>query len=333
MATLSAWYVRKELGVRTAIFYSGSLISGAFSGLIAAGIIDGMDGVRGLLAWRWIFIIEGSATVLIAIGCFFILPDFPATTPWLTEEERAIAMWRMESDAAGEADWVEGSQQSLFYGFKLVLKDPKNWVLIVVCYGAASAIAINSFFPTIVGSMGKDKITTLLLTAPPYLFACIVCAAVAWNADRVQERFWHTSLSIASALAGFIICAATTTIGPRYFGTMIMLPGIYSGFNMSMVWTANTNYRPVSKRAAALAFNNALGTICSIYGSFLYPNGAEPQFILAFSVNGAMAFVAIVASLVLHFILKRANRKLEVQEAEEEAAGQQSLGAGFRYLT
>ncbi|RKL16196.1 hypothetical protein BFJ68_g5447 [Fusarium oxysporum] len=333
MATLSAWYVRKELGVRTAIFYSGSLISGAFSGLIAAGIIDGMNGVGGLLAWRWIFILEGSATVVIAFCCYWILPDFPATTKWLTEEERAIALWRMEVDAAGEEDWTAGDQQSLFHGFKLLLQDPKNWILIVVCYGAASAIAINSFFPTIVKSMGKDRITTLLLTAPPYLLACIVCAVVAWNADRVQERFWHTSLSIACALAGFIISASTTGIGPRYFGAMIMLPGIYSGFNMSMVWTANTNFRPVSKRAAALAFNNALATICSIYGSFLYPNGAEPRFILAFSVNAAMATIAIIASVALHFILKRANRKLELREAEEEAAGRHLPGSGFRYLT
>ncbi|CVK86163.1 related to nicotinamide mononucleotide permease [Fusarium mangiferae] len=333
MATLSAWYVRKELGVRTAIFYSGSLISGAFSGLIAAGIIDGMNGVGGLLAWRWIFILEGSATVVIAFCCYWILPDFPATTKWLTEEERAIALWRMEVDAAGEQDWTAGDQQSLFHGFKLLLQDPKNWILIVVCYGAASAIAINSFFPTIVKSMGKDRITTLLLTAPPYLLACIVCAVVAWNADRVQERFWHTSLSIACALAGFIISASTTGIGPRYFGAMIMLPGIYSGFNMSMVWTANTNFRPVSKRAAALAFNNALATICSIYGSFLCPNGAEPRFILAFSVNAAMATIAIVASIAIHFVLKRANRKLELKEAEEEAAGRHLPGSGFRYLT
>ncbi|CAI6092642.1 unnamed protein product [Clonostachys chloroleuca] len=333
LATLSAWYVRKELGVRTAIFYSGSLISGAFSGLIGAGIINGMNGVRGLLAWRWIFIIEGSITVLIAFATFFILPNFPATTKWLSEEERAMAMWRMELDAAGEEDWTEGSKQSLFHGFKLLIKDPKNWILVVVCYGAASAIAINSFFPTIVASMGKDKITTLLLTAPPYLLACIVCAVVAWNADRVQERFWHTSLSIAAALAGFIISASTTQIGPRYFGAMIMLPGIYSGFNMSMVWTANTNFRPVSKRAAALAFNNALATVCSIYGSFLYPNGAAPRFILAFSVNAGMAFIAICASILLHFVLKRANRKLEAKEAEEEAAGQHTVRSGFRYLT
>lgn len=47
---LSCWYKRSELGFRTAILYSGSLISGAFSGLIAAGITSNMDGLHGLRA-------------------------------------------------------------------------------------------------------------------------------------------------------------------------------------------------------------------------------------------------------------------------------------------
>jgi len=51
---LSSWYTRKELALRTAMLYAGSLISGAFSGLIAAGITNGMDGARGLGAWRWL---------------------------------------------------------------------------------------------------------------------------------------------------------------------------------------------------------------------------------------------------------------------------------------
>lgn len=50
---LSCWYTRKELAFRSAILYSGSLISGAFAGLIAAGITQGMDGKLGLPAWRW----------------------------------------------------------------------------------------------------------------------------------------------------------------------------------------------------------------------------------------------------------------------------------------
>ncbi|KAM0327550.1 hypothetical protein ACHAQA_005841 [Verticillium albo-atrum] len=333
LATLSAWYVRDELGVRTGLFYCGSMLSGAFSGLIAAGITDNMDGTLGLLAWRWIFILEGAITVVIAIGAFFILPDFPANTKWLTDEERALAMWRMEVDAAGEEDWTSSSKQPLFDGFKMIMRDPKNWILVVIVYGAASSIAINSFFPTVVASMGRDRITTLLLTSPPYLLACITCAGVAWNADRTRERYWHTVVPLGCSLAGFVISAAATGIGPRYFGAMIMLPGIYTGFNMSMVWTANTIYRPAAKRAAAVAFNNAFSTICSIYGSYLYPNNAGPRFVLAFSVNAAMALMAICASTVLHFYLKRENRKLELKEQEQEAAGRtNAVGSGFRYL-
>lgn len=332
LATLSAWYVRKELGFRTGLFYSGSMLSGAFSGLISAGITDGMDGAGGLLAWRWVFILEGGATVFIAALAYWVLPDFPANTKWLSEEERAMAVWRMQEDAAGEEDWTSSSKEPLLDGFKMLMKDPKNWILVVVVYGSASAIAINSFFPTIVKSMGKDRITTLLLTAPPYLLACIVCAAVAWNSGRTGERYWHTVIPIASALVGFVISSATTGIGPRYFGTMLMLPGVYTGFNMSMVWTANTIFRPAAKRAAALAFNNALATICSIYGSYLYPNDAAPRFVLAFSVNAGMALMAIIAATILHFYLKRENRRLDEKEAAEIAQGIRTPGQGFRYL-
>lgn len=48
---LSSWYTRKELAFRTAILYSGSLISGAFGGLITAGITADMDGALGHRAW------------------------------------------------------------------------------------------------------------------------------------------------------------------------------------------------------------------------------------------------------------------------------------------
>jgi MFS family permease len=50
---LSCWYTRKELGLRTAILYSGALISGAFSGLISAGITGNMNGSLGYSAWQW----------------------------------------------------------------------------------------------------------------------------------------------------------------------------------------------------------------------------------------------------------------------------------------
>jgi MFS family permease len=53
------WYTKKELNLRMSIFYSGSLIAGAFGSLIAGGILGGLDGTYGLSAWRWLYIIEG----------------------------------------------------------------------------------------------------------------------------------------------------------------------------------------------------------------------------------------------------------------------------------
>lgn len=143
---LSCWYTRKELGLRTAMFYSGALISGAFSGLIAAGIKAHMDGTRGLRAWRWLFIIEGVITIAIALLSFFILPNFPRTTTWLTDEERELAVWRLEEDV-GADDWLDREHQSFKVGLKLAFGDVKMYVLVVLVFGIVAAGTVTNFFP------------------------------------------------------------------------------------------------------------------------------------------------------------------------------------------
>ncbi len=49
---LTLWYRRFELQSRMVMFYAGSCMAGAFSGLLAFGI-SYMDGVAGLAGWRW----------------------------------------------------------------------------------------------------------------------------------------------------------------------------------------------------------------------------------------------------------------------------------------
>lgn len=143
---LSCWYTRKELGLRTAILYSGALLSGAFSGLIAAGITKNMNGTRGLLAWRWLFIIEGVITIGIAFAAYFVLPNFPRTTSWLSEEERQLASWRLEEDI-GQDDWVDSEHQSFIVGLKLAFSDIKTYILMVLLFGTVASGSVTNFFP------------------------------------------------------------------------------------------------------------------------------------------------------------------------------------------
>lgn len=45
---ISQFYTRKECATRYAVFYSGNMMASSFSGLISAGIFEGLDDVRGL---------------------------------------------------------------------------------------------------------------------------------------------------------------------------------------------------------------------------------------------------------------------------------------------
>ncbi|KAJ9164655.1 MFS general substrate transporter [Coniochaeta hoffmannii] len=330
---LSCWYRRSELGFRTAVLYSGALISGAFSGLIAAGITSGMDGTRGLRAWKWLFIIEGVITIALAFAAFFILPNFPRTTSWLTEEERALAAWRLEDDI-GEDDWIDSEHQTFWKGAKLAFMDIKTYVLMVLLFCIVASGTVTNFFPIVVKTLHYNNINTLLLTAPPYVLAVITTYLNAMHADRTGERYWHITIPLWVAIVAYIIAATTNHIAPRYLAMMLMPSSVYTGYVVALAWISNTMPRPPAKRAAALAFINAVSNTSSIYASYMYPASADPGYTVAFAVNCCTAFIAIVAATVLRFILVRLNRKLDAGifvEGAINALPGEAAAHGFRF--
>ncbi|KAL1837889.1 hypothetical protein VTJ49DRAFT_3293 [Mycothermus thermophilus] len=338
---LSCWYTRKELGFRTAVMYSGALISGAFSGLIAAGVTWGMDGTRGLSAWQWLFIIEGATTVAIAIGCYFVLPNFPRTTKWLSEEERALAVWRLQEDI-GEDDWVNSEEQTFWQGAKLAFTDVKTYILLVLLFCIVSSGTVTNFFPTVVNSIQgqlsdqnrQSNVITLLLTSPPYVLAVAATYLNATHADKTGERYWHITIPMWVAVVAYIIAATTTHIAPRYLSMMLMPPAVYSGFVVALAWISNTIPRPPAKRAAALAFINAVSNCSSIYASYLYPKSADPHYTVAMIVNCVTAFVAVCAATVMRIVLVQLNRRLDKGEWVEGAINAvpgEGAANGFRF--
>jgi hypothetical protein len=64
-----------------------------------------MNGTAGLSAWRWLFILEGLPSLLSAIAVFFLLPDYPETTSWLTEQDKKLAADRLRLEGShGESE-------------------------------------------------------------------------------------------------------------------------------------------------------------------------------------------------------------------------------------
>ena len=108
---------------------------------------------------------------------------------------------------------------------------------------------------------------------------------------------------------------------------MFMVPGVYTSFVVALAWISNSLPRQPAKRAAALAFINAISNSSSIYASYMYTDAAKPRYVTAMSVNCAMALMAILAAITQRFILVRLNRKLEQGIHVEGAIN----SGGFRF--
>jgi MFS family permease len=143
LLVLTSWYARDELPLRIAILYAGNTLSNCFGGLIAAGVIGGMDDALGIKSWRWLFIIEGCFTIAMAFVAYFVLPNYPGDAKWITEEERAFARWRIAREAAGQADGED--EKSVWQGGFEALRDPKLYMLILIQVSLLVGMSYVSF--------------------------------------------------------------------------------------------------------------------------------------------------------------------------------------------
>lgn len=170
---ISMYYKRYELQWRLSIFFCASILSGAFGGLFAYALAH-MDGVGGYGGWRWIFIIEGLLTIVIALSFKFlgILVDWPETATFLTSSEREILVQRLKNDMGGDTQLNTLNKRSL----KRILSDWKIYVGIFMYMGVVNTGYATSFFiPTIIQEMGYTAISSQVRSIPIF---CVAAATV-----------------------------------------------------------------------------------------------------------------------------------------------------------
>lgn len=119
---LTMVYKREEQAKRVSYLFVCTALSGAFGGLLAYVILK-MDGVAGYPGWKWVYIIEGIASVLVGFAVWFGLPSDPSNAYFLNEEERRI----MRVRALQRAQYM-GSEEFSWAEIVITLKDPKLYL-------------------------------------------------------------------------------------------------------------------------------------------------------------------------------------------------------------
>lgn len=158
------WYPPHMTQTRIAIFYTASAASGAFSGLLAY-LISKMDGAGGYEGWRWIFLLEGIASVLAGAISWFLLPDSPELSrKWLSDEEvRYLELTHIKYRGRRS----QGGHKIEAKTLGKVFRDWQLYLLgIVFISNTIPNYGLKFTMPQIIRNMGYSSSNAQLLTIP-----------------------------------------------------------------------------------------------------------------------------------------------------------------------
>ncbi|CAK5275558.1 unnamed protein product [Mycena citricolor] len=319
---LSTIYKPHELQLRVGIFYASASLSGAFGGLLATGILS-MDGLGGLAGWKWIFVIEGLATVVVSIIAAYFMPEGIATASFLTPEERRFALNRfhgvvyeapVETSEKGETSITENAGPSdapvvhltdeKFEWREVVrgLTDFQTWVTGIAYLGLiVSLYSFSLFLPTIVAGLNYTGKSAQLHTVPPYVPATVLTVLVAFLSDRLKWRGPFILICLPFAITGYILAIAAKTNAQRYGAVFLIAAGVYPS-GPAILSILPNNSSGYYKRATTTALQLAIGNAGGFIATNIYTTDQAPKYIKGHSIVLGFLILAwfMIAVHVLH---------------------------------
>ncbi|RDL41557.1 Uncharacterized protein BP5553_01536 [Venustampulla echinocandica] len=317
---LSLWYKPDELAMRTAIFYGSTPLAGAFSGLISYGVQRNLDGVRGLLNWQWLFVIEGIPTMAWGILVALVCPAFPETVAkngsmfFKREDERRLILQRTIAGRNVAHAKIEAFQ------IWIALKDIRIWLAgLYVAAPALCVAAYGAFLPTFIKEFGFDPLATQLYSIIPYAFATVTLFIACWGADHFRQKGLFLIGCLSISVTGFVLLLATTNTVALMAGACFVASGAYAGVILAATWNI-ANHGGYTKRAVSAAIVQIFIQCYSIISTQIYIK--PPRFFLGHGVLLALVTVGLLAAVANLFIIKKRNAERDARAADFERRGE-----------
>ncbi|KAF2963048.1 hypothetical protein GQX73_g10526 [Xylaria multiplex] len=303
----SMWYKRRERQYRVALFFSAASLAGAFGGALAYGI-GRLKGVVWANGWRWIFILEGIATVLIAATAYGFIHNYPDTSKFLDDDERKLVRQRLaaDSDATHQEDFSWAAVRE-------ALRDPKCWLYGLGFHTMSLPLyTLSLFLPTIIKNLGYTAAIAQLLTVPPYAFAFGTTVGVAVLSERLGKRAVFIGGSAIFAAIGYSILLGNidpvARPGVSYVAVFFAAGGIYPASALVLSWPT-INVSGQTKRATATAMQISIGNIGAVVGTQLYRTYDGPRFIVGHSFALGYLLANAIVVTVLAVVLSKENKR------------------------
>jgi len=306
-----------------------------------------MDGIGNLAGWRWIFVLEGLATVVSGLIAAFVLPESIAGANFLTEEEKEFALGRFHQDEAitastldtiaaqsepekaekGDAYTSEHADSPSPQAKPIHMMDEKfemsevirgltdfqAWVTGIAYLGLiVSLYSFSLFLPTIVAGLGYTGKSAQLHTVPPYVPATVLTIVVAILSDRLKWRGPFILICLPFAIAGYILAIAASTNAQRYGAVFLIAAGIYPS-GPAILSILPNNGSGYYKRATTTALQLAVANSGGFIATNIYTTDQAPDYIRGHSI--------VLGFLILAWILMAINVWYCIRENKARAEG------------
>ncbi|RAQ55114.1 MFS transporter [Aspergillus flavus] len=281
---LTTFYRRGELARRLAIFYAASNIANAFSGLIAFGVFQIKN--SSIPNWRYLFIIEGGVTVLFSIFAFWYLPRSAAEAKFLSDDEKALALHRIQVDSSAVVNEEFRFREALG-----IFKHPSTyvWLCIEICLGVPIQ-GVALFLPQIVQRLGYSTVKTNLYTVAPNVTGAVMLLILAFCSDAVRLRSPFIVLGFLLTFAGFMIYASIDDVQAQirvaYFATFMMTWGTSAPSVLLSTWY-NNNIAHEGRRVLLTSIGVPLANLMGLVSSNVFRSQDKPKYMPALITVGA----------------------------------------------
>lgn len=261
----TTFYRRGELARRLAIFYAASNIANAFGGLLSFAVFRIES--TSIASWRYLFILEGSLTVLFSVFAYWYLPYNSQTAKFLTPAEKDLAFYRMQMDSSSVVD-----QKFNFKDAAVIFKHPTTWMIlgIEMCLGVPIQ-SVALYLPPIIARLGYGKIKTNLYTVAPNVTGAVMLLVLAFASDYTKIRSPFVALGFALTMIGFIIYACVdvkSQLNVAYYACFMMTWGTSAPSVILDTWfnnnIANENRRMLLT-SVAVPVANVMGLVCVFF--------------------------------------------------------------------
>nr|WP_315249129.1 MFS transporter [uncultured Duganella sp.] len=297
------WFPTQKRGNVMALFMSAIPISGLIGGPLSGWMLSHFSaGQGGMMAWQWLFLLQGLPTVLLGVGVYFYLNDGIAQASWLSAEEKSAMQAALDADERQRAATSTAGDS-----FGAVLRNGSVWMLGAIYFCIQMGVyAINFWLPSIIKSLGFDSAVTVgWLSAVPYLLAAIFMVWAGRSADKHHERRLHVSLPMVMGLLGLMLAANFSS------NALIVMVGLSMATMgalaaLSQFWSLPAAFLGSAAAAGGLALINSLGQIAGFVSPFLVgwikdaTNSTDTALYILSSVLllGAILVLRIPAKLV-----------------------------------